>query len=226
MTAIESPHRSRRAGGRGLKGLAGALAFLCLVLFLLAIEQRHAVAAWNAVRHGAAPAVVRAGSWLADGAEDGVGGLRAAVAPPDAPLTAAGEDRVLAGAFGPADEATRRAVGGVAFTGATIRFDGGATLQTRPLRIAAAREAYVFGETFAARWNAPAEAQIELRTILGEEGAGGVAAARLCGGRAAGAVALLHRRDRVDLMLFRTGVQIGADAPATGVCGVWSFVQR
>ena len=39
-----------------MKRLAGALALVCMVLFLLAIEQKHAVAAWETVRAGAGPA--------------------------------------------------------------------------------------------------------------------------------------------------------------------------
>ena len=227
MTAVATTtSRTGRARRGALKGLASFLAFLCLVLFLLAVEQKQAVAAWDAVRHGAAPAVARAGSWLADGASDGLDGLRAAVAAPDAPLAAAGEDQVLAGEFGPADEATRQAVGGASFLGAQIRLESGEAFHTRPLRIAAARESFVFGETFAGRWNAPPDAQIELRAIAGPDGRRATPTLPLCRGEAAGAVALLHRRDRVDLMVFRAGAQIGADTPASAVCGAWSFERR
>lgn len=226
MTALATASRTDRSRRRRLKGLAGVLAFLCLVLFLLAIEQKHAVAAWQAVRYGAAPVVARAGSWAADGAEDGLGGLRTAVAAADQTLAAAGEDIVLKGEFGPADEATRQAVGGAVFTGASIRLENGETLRTRPLRIAAAGEAFVFGETFADRWNAPGDAQIELRMALPADGGREAGATPMCGGRRPGALALLHRRDRVDLMLFRAGAAIGPDTPASAVCGVWSFVRR
>jgi len=227
MTSVATiDSRAGRARRGALRGLASFLAFLCLVLFLLAIEQKHAVAAWEALRHGAAPAAARAGGWLTDGAADGIDGLRAAVAAPEAPLAAAGEDMVLTGEFGPADEATRQAVGGVTFLGAQIRFESGEAFRTRPLRIAAAREAFVFGETFAARWNAPQDAQVELRAIAGADGARATPTLPLCGGEAAGAVALLHRRDRVDLMVFRARAQIGPDTPASAVCGAWSFRKR
>ena len=226
MTAVATSSQTRRSRRRGLKGLASFLAFLCLVLFLLAIEQKHAVAAWQAVRHGAAPAVARAGTWFAEGAADGLGGLQTAVAAPDQPFPAVGEDIVLAGEFGPADEATRHAVGGSVFAGAGIRLENGTSLRTRPLRIAAARENFVFGETFAGRWNARPDAQIELRTVVPAAGERAVAASPLCGGEPPGAVAVLHRRDRVDLMLFRAGHGVGADTPASALCGAWSFVRR
>ena len=55
--------RSTAPRQTGLKGLAGALGFLCLVLFLLAIEQKQAVAAWAAIRDDAAPAARRVADW-------------------------------------------------------------------------------------------------------------------------------------------------------------------
>ena len=42
-----------------MRRLAGALAFVCLVLFLLAIEQKHTVAAWETLRDEAGPAARR-----------------------------------------------------------------------------------------------------------------------------------------------------------------------
>lgn len=226
MSAIAPASRTERSRRRSLKGLASVLGFLCLVLFLLAIEQKHALSAWQAVRYGAGPAVARAGSWMAEGAADGLGGLQTAVAAPNQPFAAADADILLTGEFGPADEATRQTVGGAVFAGASIRLENGATLSTRPLRIAAAREAYVFGETFARTWNAPAEAQIELRRVVPADGARSVPPSPLCGGEAPGAVALLHRRDRVDLMLFRDRAPIGPDAAASAICGTWSFERR
>lgn len=226
MTTLAHASRTRAPRRRALKALASALAFVCLVLFLLAIEQKHAVTAWQTVRYDAGPAIARAGSWIANGAADGVAGLRTTAAAPREPLSAAAEDSLLTGEFRPADEATRQSVGGAVFVGAEIRLESGATLRTRPLRIAAAREAFVSGATFADRWNAPADAQIELRTVIPAETERTVAASPLCGGQAPGAVALLHRRDRVDLMLFRAGVPVGPDAPASAVCGAWSLVRR
>lgn len=226
MTAVATPpSRTGRTRRGALKGLAVVLGFLCLALFLLAIELRQAVAVWEAVRYGAASAVARAGSRIADGAVDGMDGLRSA-ATAKAPLAAASEDSVLVGEFGPADETTRGSVGGVTFTAAEIRFESGETLYTRPLRIAAARESFVVGQTFAGRWAAPPDAQIELRTVAPRDGERGASPSPLCGGEAPGAVALLHRLDRVDLMLFRAHTRIGADTPVGAVCGAWSFERQ
>ena len=50
MTSVATiDSRAGRARRGALRGLASFLAFLCLVLFLLAIEQKHAVAAWEAL---------------------------------------------------------------------------------------------------------------------------------------------------------------------------------
>jgi len=212
----------------GLKRLAAALAFLCLVLFLLAIENKQAVEAWRALRDEAVPAAGRVADWAAklpSGEADGLSGLKTAVATDPRVLRADPRDLILKGEFGPADEATRVATGAVAFVGADLRFDTGAVLHTRPLRIAAGREAFVAGQTFADRWDAPAEAQIELRRIAPEARNRPVAAFAPCGG-APGVVALLHRRDRVDMMVFRARTVVGPDAPPSALCGVWSFRQR
>ncbi|MDQ7813874.1 hypothetical protein, partial [Brevundimonas sp.] len=72
MTAATAPSQS------AMKRLAGALAFVCMVLFLLAIEQKHAVAAWETVRDEAGPAARRVADW-AGGLPSGVEGLRSAV---------------------------------------------------------------------------------------------------------------------------------------------------
>ena len=84
--------RSTAPRQTGLKSLAGALAFLCLVLFLLAIEQKQAVAAWAAVRDEAAPAAGRVADWagrLASGEGDGLTGLKSAIADDGNPRVAA-----------------------------------------------------------------------------------------------------------------------------------------
>jgi hypothetical protein len=217
----------QRSRNRGLKSLAGALTFVCLVLFLLAIEQKQAVEAWAALRDGAAPAAGRIFHWAADGASDGIDGLKTAAVGTDGPLTAAPEARVLAGEFGPADDATREAVGGVTFTGAVIRLERGETFRTRPLRITTGSEAYNgLRDTFATRLNAPTDAQIELRAVIPHDQGQAVAGSPLCGGAAPGVVALLHRRDHVELMLFRERTIVGAEAPAEALCGVWRFRAR
>lgn len=213
----------------GLKRLAGALAFLCLVLFLLAIENRQAVEAWRALRDEALPAAGRAADWagrLPSGATDGLSGLKAAVAADPQTLAADPADAVLAGEFTPADEATRAAVGAVAFVGADVKFNAGETFHTRPLRIAAGREAFVAGQTFAERLDAPVDAQIELRQVVSAARNQPVPVSAACGGGTPGVVALLHRRDRVDMMVFRARTIVGPDSPSSTLCGVWSFRRR
>jgi len=219
--------RSQTRGRRGLKGLAGALTFVCLVLFLLAIEQKQAVEAWAALRTQAAPAAGRIFNWAADGASDGIDGLKTAAVGTDGPAVAAPDDALLAGEFGPADDATRETVGAATFTGAMIRLERGETFRTRPLRIGAGDDAFnTLRETFATRLGARADAQIELRAVVPQDREQAVAVSALCGGGAPGVVALLHRQDRVDLMLFRERTVVGPDAPVEALCGVWRFRAR
>lgn len=206
-----------------MKRLAGVLSFVCLVLFLLAIEQRQTVAAWEAVRHETGPAAHRIAGWagrLPSVAAEGFERLKAA-AQNERRLIAArrGPDARSGGQYGPAE-----AGGSLTFVGAELRFESGESLRTRPLRIAFGRDAWTAGETFAARLNAPADAQIELREVVVPRGQA-AAPISLCGGAPAGAAALLHRGSRVDLMLFRTPT-VGPDTPASALCGVWSFTTR
>ena len=172
-----------------MKRLAGALTFVCLVLFLLAIEQKQTVAAWDVLRDEAGPAARRIADWagrLPSGAADGIEGLRTAVAGADRPLAAEpGSAVILKGEYGPADEATRATVGSLAVVGAELRFENGQVLRTRPLRIASGGDAFAPGQTFAARLDAPADAQIELRQVAAvQQGrdAGRIAAAQGEGG--------------------------------------------
>jgi len=213
-----------------MKRLAGALSFVCLVLFLLAIEQKQTVAAWETLRHETGPAIGRVvdlAGRLPDAAAGGVSGLKAAVAGQEEPLAAEpGSTAVLRGEYGPADETTRVAVGSLTFIGAELRLETGERLRTRPLRIASGRDAFAAGQTFAARLNAPADAQIELREVIAPARGRAVPPSALCGGEPAGVAALLHRRDRVDLMLFRAGAAMGPDTSPTALCGVWSFTAR
>ncbi|WP_439470878.1 hypothetical protein [Brevundimonas sp.] len=219
--------RSKGRTNRGLKGLAGALGFVCLVLFLLAIEQKQAVEAWNAVRDGAVPAVSRIFQWAADGASDGLDELKTAAEGTDGPLAATPNVVVLAGEFGPADDAARETTGAAGFIGAAIRLERGETFRTRPLRIAAGRDVFnARGETFANRLNARSDAQIELRAVLPAPGQTAVAASPLCGGARPGLIALLHRRDRVEMMIFRERINIGPDAAPDALCGAWSYRAR
>jgi hypothetical protein len=212
-----------------MKRLAGGLAFLCLLLFLLAIEQKHVVEAWRALREDAVPAAGRSIDWALQGlsgeAAD-IDGLKQAVVGADAPLAAATSDAVLTGEFTPADPETRDAVGSLSFLGAVVRFESGDSFVTAPLRIAVGQERYVFDQTLADRMDAPHDAQIELRRIVPALSAEPVAPSALCGGRVPGVIALLHRGDQVDLMLFRARVLVGPDAPPDAVCGHWRFHAR
>lgn len=221
--------RSTARRQTGLKGLAGGLAFLGLLLFLLAIEQKQTVAAWQAIRDEAAPAAGRVADWagrLPSGEADGMTGLKAAFADSGNPRVAAATDAVLTGEFSPADEPTRAALGGATFSGAMVRFDTGDSFRTTPLRIAAGREPFAFGQTFADRLDAPANAQIELRRIIPVTRGTPVKPSPLCGGGTPGLIALLHRRDRVDLMLLRAPARPGPDAPVSSLCGVWRLKAR
>ncbi len=227
MTVAEIRSSSPRR--TGLKGLAGALALLCLPLFLLAVEQKQVVAAWKVLRDDAVPAAGRVADWagrLPSGDADGLSGLKAALADDGDPMVASATDAVLAGEFGPADETARLALGGATFTGAMVRFDTGDGFRTSPLRIAAGREHFVFGQTFADRLEAPADAQIELRRIIPVSRGEPVRPSALCQGGTPGLIALLHRRDRVEVMLFRAPGRLGPDAPVAALCGVWRFRAR
>ena len=213
-----------------MKRLAGALSFVCLVLFLLAIEQKQTMAAWDALRTGVPPAVERIADWAArlpSGASEGLSGLKSAVTASPGPIAAKPDrEAVLTGEYGPADEATRTTVGSLTFVGSELHFERGERLRTRPLRIAAGRDGFAPGETFSARLNAPADAQIELREVIAPGRGEPVAPSALCDGRPAGVAALLHRGARVDLMLFAAGSPPGSDTPPAALCGVWSFAAR
>lgn len=227
MTVAE--FRSTAPRPTGLRGAAGVLAFLCLVLFMLAIEQKQAVDAWKTVRDDAMPAAGRLVDWasrqLSDDA-DGLAGLKPALADDGNPRAQETADVQLTGEFGPADEAARAALGGASFAGAMVRFDTGDSFRTSPLRIAAGREHFVFGQTFAERLEASTDTQIQLRRIVPLTRGEPVRPSALCGGETPGLIALLHRRDRVDLMLFRAPAMLGPDAPVATLCGVWHLKAR
>lgn len=213
----------------GLKRLAVALALLCLVLFLLAIENRHAIEAWRALRDDAVPAAGRVADWAARlpaGTADGLSGLKTAVVADPRVVAADPADAILTGEFRPADDVTRAVTGGVVFIGAEVRFESGDVLRTEPLRIAAGHEAFVEGRTFAGQWSAAPDAQIELRRIMPGDAARTVAPSAPCAGAVPGAVALLHRQNRLDMMVFRAGAVVGPDAPRSALCGLWSFRRR
>lgn len=207
-----------------LKRLAGALAVLCLALLILAVDQRLAADAWRTTRDAVSPVAIRLWDWARGLAEDRsapLSDLGEAWRGEDAePALADPGPALLVGDYRPADEATRAATGGVAFVGAAIRFDRGETLRTTPLRIAAGRDAFAPGQTFAARLAASPDAQIELRRIVPLDGKLAVGVSPLCQNAAPATLALLHRDRRVDLILFRQGP---LDGPVSQVCGVWSY---
>lgn len=227
MTAATA--RSRTA----MKRLAGALSFVCLVLFLLAIEQKHTVAAVEALRYEAGPAMRRAADWAAglpSGAAGGFETVRAGVArqtaswrASDAAPSDSDNSRERGGAS--AEGAALHDAGSLTMVRAELRFGNGETLRTRPQRIAWGRQAFSPGQTFAARLNAPADAQIELREVVAPARGQPVPPLSLCGGEPARVAALLHRRDRVQVMLFRS-TTVGSQTPPSALCGVWSFPAR
>lgn len=215
MTATTAPSQTV------LKRLAGGLSFVCLVLLLMAIEQPQTVAAWQAVRHGAAPAVQRAAEALERLPAAASGGLERLGKKLDRPPAAVGSgDRAPGGAYAPADPAVAAAAGELTIAAAELQFETGDRLRTRPLRIAFGRDAFAPGQTFATRLDAPVDAQIELREVVTP------GPTQLCGGEAAGAVALLRRGDQIDLMVFRAGVAIGPATPPSALCGAWRFAAR
>jgi hypothetical protein len=191
MTAAHYP--SQGSSARWLMPLNAVLAVVCLVLFLLAIEQRQAVGAWHAVRDGAAPAMQQASDWLGDRTTDVREVLDATP-----PVVADPVDVLLTGTFVSVDADLPLVV---TFDGARVVL-GDQTLTTRPLRIAAGSDAFAPGQTFADRLDAHLDAQIELREIVPNPETEAVAPSALCAGAAPTSLALLHRQDTVDLMLF------------------------
>lgn len=205
-----------------MKRLAGALSLVCLVLFLLAIEQKHAVAVWQALRDGTGPAVRQAADWTGDlpsGVAGRLGDIRTAIAGQTAtPGDSRADDRST-------KVDASAAVGSLTVVGAELRFENGETLRTRPLRIAWGRDFFTAGQTFSKRLDVPADAQIELREVVAPGRGQAVPPISLCGGEPARAAAVLQRPDRIELMLFRTRT-VGPDSPPAALCGVWSFSTR
>jgi hypothetical protein len=208
MTAAHYP--SQGSSARWLMPLNAVLAVVCLVLFLLAIEQRQAVQTWHAVRHGAAPALQQASDWLGARTSD----VRE-VLNPTPPVAADPVDVILTGRFVSIDV---EAPVVIAFDGPRVTLND-QTLTTRPLRIAAGSDVFAPGQTFAERLNARADAQIELREIVPATDADTVAPSAFCGEAVPSALALLHRQDTVDLMLFLQGTETVLGEP----CAVWAL---
>jgi hypothetical protein len=220
---------ARSSSQTAMKRLAAALAFVCVVLLALAVDPGRAAEAGRSLQAAAAPVAGRLWDWsrnAVSGRNDGLSALKAAWRGDGSDiLIAAPGPAVLVGEFRAADDATRAATGGVAFVGATLRFERGEALRTRPVRIAAGREAFAHGLTFAARLEASPDAQVELRRVVPGQGERTVGSSPLCGGDPPAVVALLHRRGQVDVILFRQGMPPGADAPEGLVCGVWRYRQ-
>lgn len=220
MTAAvyRSDTRPRRVG---MKILTAVLTTVCAIELLIAFEQIRPPSEWR-VAQEASPTlpdvglpVLDIGPWLS-GARDSLAG----VFWPKPVLVADPGDALLIGRFTTADPGVALAT--AAFADATMTLDD-ETLRTRPWRIASGRDGAVRGWTFARRLAAAPDAQIELREIVPADADQAVSASPLCAGRPPGVVALLHRQDQVDLMLFRAGATPGPDAPPDALCGSWTL---
>lgn len=216
MTTAALPERN------WLMPLNAVLAVVCTVLFLLAIEQRQALDVWHAVRSALSGAVERTSGWL----DDGAGAVSRLASARPAPVAPDPADRMLDGVFAPEPvEGDDAAPGGIiTFQRQEVRFESGAVLRTRPLRITTAGEARVEGRTLADRLNTVAEAQIEWRLANAPLKEEAEAAAHLCNGAAPERMAILHRTGRVDLLLFPAGPE-PLEAMAAP-CGEWRLRAR
>lgn len=219
MTAVASIPIERRR--QGMKVLAGALALVCVALLSLALEQRHAVATAQAVR-----AALVAGVQVRPPAVPGADPFATTDRRLPGALAAAPEDIGLSGSFDAAGSVTGQSLGTVIFTGARVTFGSGETLHTQPIRIAEGREFFSQGRTYADLWSAPSDAQVELRSVDRSPGAPSSAEPSVCRPDRPGALALLHRRNRVDLVVFREGTTPGPETATGDICGVWRFQRR
>ena len=186
-----------------MKKLAAGLGFLCVVLLLLAFDERQATRAVDAVRAGVEPVVARAGALIRGGAAS-------------APAPAAVAYPVLFGRFVPRGPGPG---GALDFVGAEMRFETGGSLRTRPARIAYGREG------FAGRLHLAPDAQIELREIVPMKGARSVEPSVLCQNGVPGWVALAQRDGRLEILLYRAGAPPGATDPGLALCGAWTYVK-
>lgn len=187
-----------------MRKLAAGLGFLCVVLLLLAFDERQATRAVDAVREHVGPVVTKAGALIRG-------------EPALTPTPAAGAYPVLFGRFEPHGPGPG---GMVEFVGAELRFETGDVLRTRPARIAYGREG------FAARLHLAPDAQIELREVVPVKGARAVEPSALCQNTVPGWVALAQRDGRVEILLYRAGAPPGATDPGLALCGAWTYVKR
>lgn len=187
-----------------MRKLAAGLGFLCIVLLLLAFDERQATRAVDAVRAHVGPVVTRAGALIRGGAAL-------------APAPAARAWPVLFGRFEPHGPGPG---GAVDFVAAELRFETGGALRTRPHRIAYGREG------FAARLHLAPEAQVELREVVPMKGARAVEPSVLCQNGVPGWVALAQHDGKVEILLYRAGPPPGETDPGLALCGAWTYVKR
>jgi hypothetical protein len=182
-----------------MKRAAAVLGTLCLVLLLLAFDERGAERAFHVVR-------------------DGVGRAKVLLTRAETPPAPAARGVVLMGRFEPvAESAAAEATGAVDLVAAEVRFEKAGVLTTQPHRIAYGREA------FAAPLGAAPTDQLELRRIVPGKGQEVVAATPACSGEAPGWIALLSRGQRLDVLLFRPGPAPGTTASEGTLCGSYRF---
>lgn len=221
MSAVATS-QAVRPGQRKMKILAGVLAVVCLVQMLLVVEEARTVQLWSAIRDDGFGGAARLLDGATKSASEGLASaVRTVSGPP--PLTAAPEDIPLTGTFQTVQASPDAGpVETLVFEGATIRLPTGEELTTRPLRIAAGGDVVLNdGRTFAQWLDAAPDAQIELREVVAPPRRAAVET-QICGGVATGVLAILHRRDQVDMLAFRAGTVIGPEAPTSALCRQWT----
>lgn len=197
------------------KVAAGVLGLLCVTLLHLVLDEERGAAAGRA-----SPSATSAGRPDLTSVQPIDSPDRGDTSRPASAIV--GEEAILTGAFRAADAAG--GVNQIAFVGGHVEFSTGERLHTRPLRIAAAGEQVGGGRTFAQMWKVLPDVQIELRTVSSPEEGRRNRVPALCGDRAVERMALLHRRNRLDLLLFTAPSprETAADLP---ICGPWRFVR-
>lgn len=180
-----------------MKRAAAFLGTLCLVLLLLAFDERGAERAYHVVR-------------------DGVGRAKVLLTRAEVPPAPASRGVVLIGRFEPVGDAAET-IGTLDLVAAEVRFEKAGVLKTQPHRIAYGREAFV-----APLGAAPTD-QVELRRVVPAKGQSAVAATPACSDEAPGWIALLPRGRQMDVMLFRPGPALGTTDAEGTLCGHYRF---